>query len=238
MSLFDVFIKGKQIEDNQQEEKDFFPVNYPQHPKGAVFLKVDTNLRNIIAANIGGALERMRVNLVPILDTLGLLTKENLYKFSGLETRDLKEKLKEAYIKVGGAGFMFDELTKNEEFRHKFTFCQRPQKDYWVCIDLKEATPEQREWYGARTLPFMDVEKLNPFFEVWLSGRQLEKYEEYKRLIDELNKFFERGANPDLVRNYFGCIEFQGDKIVENPELFRKDFVLSEAIKEKQEVNI
>lgn len=232
MSLFDVF-RGKQIEEAQQEDKDFFPVNYPTHPKDAKFLKIDTNLRDIIATNIAGDLERMRANIVPILDTLGLLTKENLYKFCGLETRALKEKLKEAYIQAGGAGFMFDELAKNEEYKHKFTFCQKPRKDYWVCIELKEATPEQREWYGARRLPFMDVEKLNPFFEVWLSGRQLEKYEEYKRLIDDLNKFFERGANSDLVRNYFGCVGFQSGKIVENPELFKKGFVLSGAIKEE-----
>lgn len=236
MSLFDAF-KTKKVEESRKEAKeavDLLSVEYPKHPEGAVFIRMDYELRDVIARNVAGYLERMKVNLCPVLEALGMLTRENLYKYSGLEGPELKKRLREDYTAQGGSGFLFDNLVENEEYRKKFCYCARPSREYWVAISLKDTDEDEKEWYGCSKIPVLDPESLNPFFEIWISGETLEKYKEYKRLIGELNSFFELGTDRGMITAYFGNVDRNG-RITENKEqIFKGGFAMHGVVRKKE----
>ena len=213
--------KNRQVQGEQPIDgaEDLFPVEYPTRPKDAEFVRVDYRKRDYMASVIRGRLSVITNNLVPILEALGMLSKENLYKYSDLNNVELKGKLRADFIACGGTGYFFDELAKSREFRNKFCYCARPEKRYWAFIDLVPCDEDNRDFYDGEHILKLDAEKLDPFFEVWYHGKQLEKYRQHKKLIEELNKFFENGANSDMVTRFFGSTSFGSDKLALNLEM-------------------
>lgn len=220
MSLFDKF-KNRKPQDERAIEMgaDPFPIVYPFHPENAEFVRIDYRKRDSMVGIIRGQLSTISNNLIPVLEALGMLSKENLFKYSGLSNMELKKALRLDYIEKGGSTYFFDELNKSREFRNKFCECPRPGKEYWPFIELVPCDDDNKDFYNGEHYLKIDAEKLDPFFEVWYHGRQLEKYRQHKKLIDELNKFFENGTNREMVDKFFGSTAFRSGKISLNLEM-------------------
>lgn len=204
MSLFDIFrgTAGKRAPQLQAEGEQF-PEILPQIPEGAVKLGHDTKkefLQNHIYAQ---TIERMNQNLVPILVALGMLTKENLHKFGQMDGTALVNALRENFTDGGGSPFFFDELRKNVEFRNKFTGSCTLPPHVWPYITIEKCDSEQKEWYPSDYIAVLNTDKLKPFYDVWLSGKALEKRKQHLRLIEELNQFFESGTSRQMMEKYF-----------------------------------
>lgn len=211
MSLFNLFKTSMNQDPAKEDKVVLFEEELPKHPEGAVKVGFNYKQEQRMNAIYYSQVNKISLNLVPILSSLGMLSKDNLYKFCCMESLPLTEAIREAFLERGGNTYFFDEFRKDPEMRRKFVYCSRPPKFVWPYISIKKCDKKMNEWSGYDYYLYLDSEKLRPFYEIWISGHELEKYNQHRRLINELNEFFEGGTSEALVKKYFcGGLAFCG----------------------------
>lgn len=197
-----------------EREEDLYTPKERKHPKGAMKVGYDMNyyVRVLNATTIN--LRGLTFNLLPVLYALGMASKEYLVKYRGLGGDNLRDAIRRDYLSLGGQSAVFDIIATNEKYRTCFTMPTAPERELWPYISLRYVGEEMEKRYPCPLCFEFDAEPLKPEFEIWISGDQVEKRKEQEKIIGELNKFFERGANKGLMLKYF-C-NFDGNKVTSN----------------------
>lgn len=214
-----------------EREEDLYTPRERKHPKGAVKVGYDTayfeRTVNATAINLRG----LTFTLLPVLYALGMASKEYLVKYRGLGGGKLRDAIKRDYMALGGVGGVFDVITESSKYGKCLVMPTSPDRELWPYISLEYVGEKEEDRYPCPLRFRLDTEALAPEFEIWISGEQLEKRKEYKRLIGELNSFFELGTNRGMITAYFGNVDRNG-RITENKEqLFKGGFAMNGVVK-------
>ena len=196
-----------------EREEDLYTPTLPKRPKGAEKVGFDSNLYSRVLNAVTINLRVLTFNLLPILYSLGMASKEYLVKYRGLAGEDLKRAIKADYISLGGLPGLFDSIIETDKYKKCLGSAAAPDREYWPYIDL-DYVGDKEELYPCPLVFRFRANEMVPKFEIWVSGKLLEKRKEQERIAEELNKFFEKGGNPGLLMKYFG--NFKEGKIVPN----------------------
>lgn len=190
-----------------EREEDLYTPKKREHPKGAIKVGYDTEkfIRALNATTIN--LQGLTFNLLPVLYALGMASKEYLVKYRGLGGDNLRQAIKMDFISLGGQPGIFELISTNEKYRKCFTMPTAPERELWPYISLRYVGEEREKRYPCPLCFEFDTKSLEPEFEIWISGDQVEKRKEQERIIEELNKYFERGASLGLLLKHFGHFE-------------------------------
>lgn len=197
-----------------KREEDLYTPTLPKRPKGAEKVGFDYNYYSRALNSITITLRATTFNLLPILYSLGMASKEYLVKYRGLVGDELKRAIKADYISLGGLPGLFDSIIETDKYRKCLGSAAAPDREFWPYIDLDYVGEDAEKYYPCPLFFRLRGNEMVPKFEIWVSGELLEKRKEQERIAEELNKFFEKGANPGLLMKYFG--HFKEGKIVPN----------------------
>lgn len=192
------------IESAEQEAEFFSLEPLPEHPKDAILIGVDNDEYNRIVLYCSLQLGNLNMNLVPLLYALNILSRYNVYRFGqfGRLTLDLKDAIRKELEHRNISPAMLDVLmTQDSRFKHSAQSEGSPDKKWWPFITLEKN--EERKVDGCPYYLTLDTGKMKPYFEMWVSGKALQKYKLQKKIIGLMNEFFEGHVSPGLMHKYF-----------------------------------